>query len=533
MWKPEILWLHVISDAIITISYYSIPFALIVLVRKRQDLAFEKLFLLFGGFILLCGTTHLLGIWAVWDGIYRLTGIVKLITALFSLGTAIVLWPTIPRILRIPSHQQLYREIEQRKEVEIQLREQEKNLKAAQEIAQLGSWEWDAKTDALSLSDKMQEILGVNDDGGKRGFKTITESIHPADSGAIWTALEVNTEKHPRLPFEYRIIRPDKSVRYVWADIHHILDQDCGLVRIVGVAQDVTERKQLENQLMHAQKMESVGQLAAGVAHEINTPMQYVGNNTQFLKDSVQDVFEAITALQRVLEEVRDQGSAPELVEDVESLLEETDLNYLTEEIPRSIEESLEGITRVSRLVKAMKEFSHPGHEEKTLVDINHALETTVTVARNEWKYVADIAWDLDSSLEKIPAFAADINQVFLNIIVNAAHAIEAVLEKSEQEKGLITIQTRAEKEAVVIRIQDTGSGIPKHIQTRIFDHFFTTKEVGKGTGQGLSIAYSVVVDKHGGHIGVESEEGQGTTFSIRLPCAVDSYVPEKSTGSL
>jgi len=165
-----------------------------------------------------------------------------------------------------------------------------------------------------------------------------------------------------------------------------------------------------------------------------------------------------------------------------------------------------------------MKEFSHPGTKEKVPLDLNHAIESTITVARNEWKYVADLDVDLDPSLPPTACQPGEFNQVILNLIVNAAHAIAEVIAKGGPAKGKIRIQTRNSEQWAEIRIQDTGSGIPEKVRSRIFDPFFTTKAIGKGTGQGLAIARSVVVDKHGGSIHFETEEGAGTTFVIRLP---------------
>ena len=197
---------------------------------------------------------------------------------------------------------------------------------------------------------------------------------------------------------------------------------------------------------------------------------------------------------------------------------ERADTGYLLEEIPKAIEQSLEGVTRVSTLVRAMKEFSHPGTKEKIPLDLNRAIESTTTVTRNEWKYLADLETEFDPSLPMIPCHVGEFNQVILNLIINAAHAIADVIGKEGSTKGKIKIETRNCPEWAEIRIQDTGSGIPEKVRARIFDPFFTTKEIGKGTGQGLAIARSVVVDKHGGSIHFETEVGKGTTFIIRLP---------------
>jgi PAS domain S-box-containing protein len=284
------------------------------------------------------------------------------------------------------------------------------------------------------------------------------------------------------------------------------------------IGSDITERSALEVQLRHAQKLESVGQLAAGIAHEINTPTQYIGDNTRFLKDAFRDLETVREGYERLLAAARDNTMSAELVQQVTDALQSADAAYLFSEIPKAIDQTLEGVDRVSKLVSAMKEFSHPGTKEKIPLDLNHAIENTITVARNEWKYVANLETDFDPSLPRISCQPGEFNQVILNLIVNAAHAIADVVGKGDPEKGKITVQTRDTPEWVEIRIQDTGSGIPEKVRARVFDPFFTTKEIGKGTGQGLAIARSVVVDKHGGTIHFETGEGTGTTFIVRLP---------------
>jgi PAS domain S-box-containing protein len=286
---------------------------------------------------------------------------------------------------------------------------------------------------------------------------------------------------------------------------------------IFAFVRDITARRALEGQLRQAQKLEGIGQLAAGIAHEINTPTQYIGDNVRFLKDAFQDMKRLVRGYEQAL--AADAGGpSREKTKEFSAAVEGIEPEYLLEEIPKAIDQTLEGVSRVAGLVNAMKEFSHPGTKDKIPLDLNHAIENTLTVARNEWKYVADVETDFDPSLPLVPCLVGEFNQVILNLIVNAAHAIADVVGKGKSNKGKIRIQTRECPEWVEIRIQDTGSGIPEKVRARIYDPFFTTKEVGKGTGQGLAIARSVVVDKHGGTIHFETEEGKGTTFTVRLP---------------
>lgn len=308
---------------------------------------------------------------------------------------------------------------------------------------------------------------------------------------------------------------PNDQDRFVKLQISALCDdRETGVV-IMG--EDVTERLQLERDLVQAQKLESIGQLAAGVAHEINTPIQFIGDNVRFLSDSFADCLAAIRRHRELLAIAKQGAPAPDVLGAIEAADEAADLSYVIEEIPKALSQSAEGVERIAKIVRAMKEFAHPGTDEKVPANLNKAIESTVTVARNEWKYVADLKTDLDPALPAVPCLVGEFNQVVLNMIVNATHAIaEAV--KTTGEKGTITISTGQDREFAEIRIADSGTGIPEAIRPKIFDPFFTTKEVGKGTGQGLAIARSVVVDKHGGTITVDSTVGKGTTFIIRLP---------------
>ena len=281
---------------------------------------------------------------------------------------------------------------------------------------------------------------------------------------------------------------------------------------------DVTEMKQLQTQLVLAQKMESIGQLAAGIAHEINTPSQFVSDNLRFLAESFGAIQKVLDVYGRVIQTLPRDTVDPQLLQAMDATLAEADLAYVTEEIPKALQQSLDGAERVTNIVRAMKDFSHPGTAEKTPIDLNKAIESTVTVARNEWKYVADLVLHLDPTLPPVPCLPGEFNQVVLNLVVNAAHAIGTVMEKAKGGNGTITISTRMQEDWVEIRIADTGTGIPESARHKIFDPFFTTKDVGKGTGQGLAMAHDVIVNKHGGRLTFETEMGTGTTFIIQLP---------------
>jgi len=266
--------------------------------------------------------------------------------------------------------------------------------------------------------------------------------------------------------------------------------------------------------------LESIGQLAAGISHEINTPVQYIGDNLNFLKDAFNNLNGLLFFYNKLFEEVRSQKVKKETVNEIINKEKNIDLIYLTNEIPNALGQSIEGVERVSKIVKSMRDFSHPGLQEKSLTDINNAIESTITISRNEWKYIADIEKKFDAALPEILCNPSEINQVILNLIINAVHAIEEAINKNliKNNKGKISISTKKIDNFIEIIISDTGTGIPKEIQGKVFEQFFTTKDVGKGTGQGLTIAYTIIVKKHNGKIFFESEEGKGTTFYIRLP---------------
>jgi PAS domain S-box-containing protein len=261
---------------------------------------------------------------------------------------------------------------------------------------------------------------------------------------------------------------------------------------------DITDIKKAQWELLQASRLASVGQLASGIAHEINTPIQYIGNNLAFISDAVGQLLAA-------LRPAPDQASAPR----------DEQTAFLAEELPAAVAESLEGVAHITRIVLSMKEFSHPGSASKSLTDINHALDTTLTVSTNVWKHVATIEKRFDPDLPPVPCLGGEMNQVFLNLIVNAAHAIEA---SGKPLPGRITLSTANRADHVEIVVADSGTGIPPAIRDKIFDPFFTTKDVGQGTGQGLAICRDVVVVKHGGSIRVEGAEGEGAVFVIGLP---------------
>jgi signal transduction histidine kinase len=282
------------------------------------------------------------------------------------------------------------------------------------------------------------------------------------------------------------------------------------------------EARRLEVELRGAQKLEAVGRLASGIGHEINTPIQFIGDNTTFLREALQACFDVLDAQREAL-----AGHAPPaVVAAVEAKAEEVDLPYVREQAPRAIDRTLAGAQRVATIVRAMKEFAHPDQKALEATDLNRAIQSTLEIARNEYKYVARV----EASYGDLPAVTChggDVNQVFLNVLVNAAHAVGDAV-KGTGQLGTIRIATARQDDQAVITFTDDGPGIPAAARDHIFEPFFTTKEIGRGTGQGLAIARSVV-ERHQGSIDFTTEEGKGTTFTIRLPIAGPQQAPPRA----
>jgi len=340
--------------------------------------------------------------------------------------------------------------------------------------------------------------------------------LHPDDVMRTLEAFQRTLDQRDERDIEFRLRHDDGG--WVWTRCLLSTTSDGRSVVLCGVLVDVTEQRVLAAELQQAQKLESVGQLASGIAHEINTPVQFVSDSVHFLREAFEEMAALLTRFaafgRRASAEPVLAGEAAELGTAVEA----ADLDYLVENVPKALDRSLDGLSRVATLVRSMKEFAHPDQKEKAPADINHALQTTLEIARNEYKYVATIETDFQP-LPQVYCHIGQLNQVFLNVIVNAAHAIGDVV-KGTAQKGVIRVATRSEADQVVIAITDSGRGIPEAIRPKIFDPFFTTKAVGKGTGQGLAIARSVVTDKHAGTLTFETQVGSGTTFFIRLPVA-------------
>jgi PAS domain S-box-containing protein len=414
-------------------------------------------------------------------------------------------------------------DITERELAEEALRKSEERLRELFDNAPTGYHELDTGGRITKVNRTELEILGYTAEEmlGQPVWKFVTEP--EVSRQAVLAKLAGALPPGKGLERTYR--RKDGTSVPVLIEDRLLRDAQGRITGIRSSLQDITERQrvqkerdQMEVMLRQAQKLESVGQLAAGIAHELNTPTQYVGDNTRFFKDAFGELQGALQAYARLLSACKRGSATPELVEEVESEVKAADLEYISEEIPKAIGQTLEGIDRVATIVRAMKEFSHPGTKERTPTNIHKAIESTLIVCRNEYKYVAEVVTDFDPSMPLVPCIPGDLSQLILNLVINAAHAIADKLDPASQSKGRITIRTIRDGKWVEIRVSDTGTGIPEAARPRIFDPFFTTKEVGKGTGQGLAICHAVVAGKHGGKITFETEVGKGTTFIVRLP---------------
>jgi signal transduction histidine kinase len=322
---------------------------------------------------------------------------------------------------------------------------------------------------------------------------------------------------HQEVQHEIEYYDRHHAIRLLGLSVYPVKEaqQICGIL-ILG--RDITEQRLLELKVQQTQKLESIGQLAAGLAHEINTPIQFVSGNLDFLQQGFHCLEQLLDAHEGLVNALLLDQPPEASLQAIATTKETIKLDFVKKEVPQAFTEVIDGIKRVAEIVQAMKAFSHPGFQQKTAVDLNKAILDTLTVSRHEWQRIAEIKTDLAPDLPLVPCLLGEFNQVVLNLVVNAAHAIGNVVDPDNGNKGTITIRTHYDESWVRVEVCDTGDGIPVAIQRRVFDPFFTTKELGKGTGQGLAIAHNIIVNKHGGILTFETQEKQGTIFYIDLP---------------
>jgi PAS domain S-box-containing protein len=407
----------------------------------------------------------------------------------------------------------IFSDIRQRKLAEDALRESESRFRAIFESAAVGIVRLRVDGSIADCNLALCDMLGDTREG--LANQSLFECVHPDERASARERFEgLRRDAKADRQVERRYVQRDGSTVWGIETVSFVRNPEGQPVFAIGVVENVTARKHLEVSLRHALKLEAVGRLASGIAHEINTPVQFVGDSVHFVRESMRDIIDVLARYHAL----RDAAASllPEVVAEVSAAEEKADVEYLVEQVPKALDRASDGLDRVATIVRGMKEFAHPDQTKKSPTQLNHALETTLTIARNEYKYVAEVETDF-GDLPLVTCHAGELNQVFLNVIVNAAHAIGDVVRGTDA-KGRIRVKTWRENGSAFVAISDTGAGIPESVRDQVFDPFFTTKEVGRGTGQGLAIARSVVVDKHQGELTFETASGVGTTFVVRLP---------------
>ncbi len=407
-------------------------------------------------------------------------------------------------------------DISERKKAERQLFLQKQILQQTLDSLKEAIFRVDLDGQVLSSNVAAQKLLGYNAEELHQLRLSDMHPPGPSRQTANMTFQMMVTASESILPFESLIQQRSGDEIMCENTLIPLFDEEKNIREGLYVARDIQEQKKNELERIQTQKLRSIGQLAAGIAHEINTPAQYILNNVTFLAETTK----TLDFLFQLPKKIIDNGTySTEEIDQLQEQMEKTDYYYLIEELPETISQIQKGIQQIATIVNAMKEFSHPGGKNKESVNLNQLIENAVIVCRNEWKYLADMSIELDDSLKLVDCLSDQIRQVILNLIVNAAHAIEEKQkETGEEELGKITLKTLKTKKYAEIRVGDSGKGIAKDIQNRVFDPFFTTKLVGHGTGQGLAIAHDIICNKHQGKLFFKTEEDKGTTFVVQLP---------------
>lgn len=354
---------------------------------------------------------------------------------------------------------------------------------------------------------RAEEVLG----------EQLANLVHPNDRDAYLAIVDVVGRGDEIRRCDIRWLTVDAQVFSIVTPVmmDGPVDERSGVWLLV---MDVTQRRLMEAQLLQNQKMEAIGQLAAGIAHEINTPTQYVLNYAWFIKEAIEHITLAFAEHGNLFGRLEADSALAGEISTVRAADEKLQIPFYLNELPAAVDDVLHGLDKITAIVGSVKQFVHPGHDGMVDVDLNRLVTDTVNLSRNEWKYVADLSMDLDPEMPPVPCLSQEIGQVLLNLLVNAAHAVAAARCGDEGPRGRIHVATRRDGGWVEILISDTGVGIPEDVQKRMFEPFFTTKPVGTGTGQGLFIAHRIVTGSHGGVISCESEPGRGTSFTVRLP---------------
>ena len=372
------------------------------------------------------------------------------------------------------------------------------------------------------INNRVESITGFDAEQICTGRVDWMELVHTNDRSGLLGAYEDCKRSGKEFELDYRIVKKDGNICDVFDMAVPVFDDNGHICGIDGMITEITCRKRAQRELDRTQMLQNLGRLTAGIAHEINTPIQFVGDNLHFLSNSFQHINELLKLYDNYNEIITSKPngdeSIPVAIEKITAFKEQTDMDFIVSEIPHAIEQTIDGINRVSTMIKAMRDFSHIDERRMAPADLNKALNTAIVILRNEIKYTADVKMELDGDLPLAMCCIDEINQVFLILLTNAAQSISEFTAGQNGKRGVITITTKFVDGNAVISISDTGGGIAPEIRDRIFEAFFTTKPAGMGTGQGLSIARSIIVDRHAGSLEFETEDGTGTTFTVSLP---------------
>ncbi len=372
------------------------------------------------------------------------------------------------------------------------------------------------------INSRIESITGFDAEQICTGRIDWMELVHTDDRPELLEAYENCKHTGKGFELEYRIVKKDGNICDVFDRAVPVFGDNRHVCGIDGMITEITCRKRAQRELDRTQMLQNLGRLTAGIAHEINTPIQFVGDNLHFLSNSFQNINELLKIygdFNEILISKQDgDESISAEIEKITAFKEQTDMDFIVGEIPHAIVQTIDGINRVSTMIRAMRDFSHVDERRMALANLNKALNTAIVILRNEIKYVADVKMELDGDLPQVLCCIDEINQVFLILLINAAQSISEFAAGQSSKRGVITITTRFVDDNVVISISDTGGGIASEIRDRIFEPFFTTKPAGMGTGQGLSIAKSIIVDRHTGSLEFETGDGTETTFTVSLP---------------